>query len=396
MNKTDEKTEFASPGKIVWGRFKKDKTALVGLCGIVFLFAIAVFSPFIANSRPLVIFRDGILSFPALRYIFAPDTSEVIVEKIFNYMLVFIAPACLIVLMFKNKIRLKWNGILVWAAIAAIPFFLVSPKLEKSDWRKDCADLAKGEFAVFAPVPYGPFENAGEPHLKPCNTHVFGTDQVGRDVLARMVYGARVSLAVGLLATTLTMIFGIIVGLICGYFGGRTDFIVMRIVEIIMCFPTFLLLLILMAIMMDRKMEQSILLVIGVIGLTSWTGLSRIVRGEVLQQRAMPYIKAGESLGLSIWKIMFYHLLPNITGPILVSFTFGVAGSILAESGLSFLGFGVRAPTASWGELLHQAFSDPLRYWHLTLWPGVAIFISVVSFNFAGEALHRAFDPKND
>lgn len=396
MNNTDEKTEFASPGKIVWGRFKKDKTALVGLCGIVFLFAVAVFSPFIANSRPLVIFRDGVLSFPALRYVFAPDTSEVIVEKIFNYMLVFIAPACLILLMFKNKIRLKWNGILVWAAIAAIPFFLVSPRLEKSDWRKDCANLAKGEFAVFAPVPYGPFENAGEPHLKPCGTHVFGTDQVGRDVFARMVYGARVSLAVGLLATTLTMIFGIIVGLICGYFGGRTDFIVMRIVEIIMCFPTFLLLLILMAIMMDRKMEQSILLVIAVIGLTSWTGLSRIVRGEVLQQRAMPYIKAGESLGLSIWKIMFYHLLPNITGPILVSFTFGVAGAILAESGLSFLGFGVRAPTASWGELLHQAFSDPLRYWHLTLWPGVAIFISVVSFNFAGEALHRAFDPKND
>ena len=396
MNQTDEKVSFASPGTIVWRRFRKDKIALVGLGGIVFLFAVAVFAPFIANSRPLVLFRDGILSFPALRYVFAPDTSELIVEKIFNYILVFILPASLILMVFRNKPRIKWRVIFIWAAIATIPFFLVGPKLEKSDWRADCANLAKGGFAVFAPVPYGPFENAGEPHLKPCRTHIFGTDQVGRDVFSRMVYGARVSLAVGLLATTLTMIFGIVVGLICGYFGGRMDFIVMRIVEIIMCFPTFLLLLILMAIMMDRKMEQSILLVIAVIGLTSWTGLSRIVRGEVLQQRAMPYIKACESLGLSIWKIMFYHLLPNITGPILVSFTFGVAGAILAESGLSFLGFGVRTPTASWGELLHQAFSDPLRYWHLTLWPGVAIFISVVSFNFAGEALHRAFDPKND
>ena len=396
MNQTDEKVSFASPGTIVWGRFRKDKTALVGLCGIVFLFAVAVFSPFLANSRPLVLFRDGLLSFPALRYVFAPDTSELIVEKIFNYILIFFLPASLMLVVFRNKSRLKWRAIALWAAIAAVPFVLVSPRLEKSDWRKDCANLAGGEFAVFAPVPYGPFENAGDPHLKPCRTHVFGTDQVGRDVFSRMVYGARVSLAVGLLATTLTMVFGIIVGLICGYFGGRMDFIVMRIVEIIMCFPTFLLLLILMAIMMDRKMEQSILLVIAVIGLTSWTGLSRIVRGEVLQQRAMPYIKACESLGLSIWKIMFYHLLPNITGPILVSFTFGVAGAILAESGLSFLGFGVRTPTASWGELLHQAFSDPLRYWHLTLWPGVAIFISVVSFNFAGEALHRAFDPKND
>jgi peptide/nickel transport system permease protein len=396
MNQTDENMNFASPGKIVWARFKKDKLALVGLCGIVFLLAVAVFSPFIANSRPLVLLRDGILSFPALRYVFAPDTSEVIVEKIFNYILIFILPACLILIVFRNKSGLKWKALAIWAMIAVIPFVLVGPKLEKSDWRKECANLASGEFAVFAPVPYGPFENADEPHLKPCRTHIFGTDQVGRDVFARMVYGARVSLAVGLLATTLTMMFGIIVGLICGYFGGRMDFIVMRIVEIIMCFPTFLLLLILMAIMMDRKMEQSILLVIAVIGLTSWTGLSRIVRGEVLQQRAMPYIKACESLGLSIWRIMFCHLLPNITGPILVSFTFGVAGAILAESGLSFLGFGVRAPTASWGELLHQAFSDPLRYWHLTLWPGVAIFISVVSFNFAGEALHRAFDPKND
>jgi peptide/nickel transport system permease protein len=396
MDTIEEKTEFLSPGAQVWGRFRKDRIALVGLCGIIFLFAVAVFAPFISNGRPLVLFMDGTLSFPALRYIFAPDTSEVIVEKLFNYILAFILPAFLILVVFKNKTRFKWSAVIIWAVIVFIPFALVGSKLEKSDWREKCANLAKGEFAIFPPVPYGLFENAGEPYLKPCRAHVFGTDQIGRDVFSRMVYGARVSLAVGLLATTLTMMFGIVVGLICGYFGGRTDFIVMRIVEIIMCFPTFLLLLILMAIMMDRKMEQSILLVIVVIGLTSWTGLSRIVRGEVLQQRAMPYIKACESLGLSIWKIMFYHLLPNITGPILVSFTFGVAGAILAESGLSFLGFGVRAPTASWGELLHQAFSDPLRYWHLTLWPGVAIFISVVSFNFAGEALHRAFDPKND
>ncbi len=396
MNKPEEKSDFISPGAIVWRRFRKDKIAIVGLCGIVFLFAVAIFAPFVANGRPLVLFRDGILSFPALRYVFAPDTSEVIVEKLFNYILVFFLPACLMLMVFGHKSRLKWRAVAAWAVIAIVPFFLVGPRLEKSDWREGCANLAKGEFAIFAPVPYGPFENAGDPHLKPCRAHIFGTDQVGRDVFSRMVYGSRVSLAVGLLATALTMVFGIVVGLICGYFGGRMDFIVMRIVEIIMCFPTFLLLLILMAIMMDRKMEQSILLVIAVIGLTSWTGLSRIVRGEVLQQRAMPYIKACESLGLSIWKIMFSHLLPNITGPILVSFTFGVAGAILAESGLSFLGFGVRAPTASWGELLHQAFSDPLRYWHLTLWPGAAIFISVVSFNFVGEALHRAFDPKSD
>lgn len=160
-----------------------------------------------------------------------------------------------------------------------------------------------------------------------------------------------------------------------------------------MCFPTFLLLLILMVIMMDRNYKQSILLVIGVIGLTSWTGLSRIVRGEVLKQREMAYILSCKSLGLPVWRIMLFHLLPNILGPIFVTMTFGVAGAILAESGLSFLGFGVQPPTASWGELLREALSNPVENWHLTLWPGLAIFLTVVSFNFVGEGLTKAFDP---
>ena len=366
------------------------------MSGVLFLMLMAICAPLIANGRPLMLMRDGHLTFPFLRYLFAPDTIEVIVEKIFNFGLLYSIPALALAWFLRNRQGAMFKSLAVWAAVLAIPFLLVKPKMDKTDWREECAGLKKGEFAIFAPVPYGPFENCAEPHLKPNSRHYFGTDQVGRDVLSRMVYGARVSLAVGFLATGITMCIGILIGLYCGYFGGKFDFIMMRIVEIIMCFPTFLLLLILMAIMMDRKYQQSILLVIAVIGLTSWTGLSRIVRGETLQQRAMPYIKACESLGVSVWKILYRHLLPNITGPILVSFTFGIAGSILAESGLSFLGFGVQAPTSSWGELLRQAFSDPLRYWHLTLWPGLAIFIAVVSFNFAGEGLHRAFDPKSE
>ncbi len=400
MDKDNKQSEvgeaYTSPGIKVWERFWKDKLAVIGVAGVLSLMLVAIIAPLIANGRPLLMLRDEHVSFPFLRYLFAPDTIEVIVEKIFNFTLVYSIPAMLLIWFMRNRISLLVKMLCLWAALLAVPFFMVKPILEKTDWRQECSSLKAGEFAIFAPVPYGPFENCAESHLKPNRQHYFGTDQVGRDVLSRMVYGARVSLAVGFLATGITMFIGILIGLYCGYFGGRFDFIMMRIVEIIMCFPTFLLLLILMAIMMDKKYQQSILLVIAVIGITSWTGLSRIVRGETLQQRSLPYIKACESLGVSAWKIVFRHLLPNITGPILVSFTFGIAGAILAESGLSFLGFGVQAPTASWGELLRQAFSDPLRYWHLTLWPGLAIFVAVVSFNFAGEGVHRAFDPKSD
>jgi peptide/nickel transport system permease protein len=209
-----------------------------------------------------------------------------------------------------------------------------------------------------------------------------------------MIYGARVSLAVGLLATAMTMVIGIIVGMISGYFGGKIDIVVMRIVEIIMCFPTFLLLLILMVIMLDNNYRQSILLVILVIGLTSWTGLTRIVRGEVLKERALAYIKSCQSLGIPVWRIMLFHLLPNVSGPILVRFSFGVAGAILAESGLSFLGFGIQPPAPSWGELLRESMSNPLQYWHLTFWPGIAILIAVVSFNFVGEGIRNALNPE--
>jgi peptide/nickel transport system permease protein len=280
------------------------------------------------------------------------------------------------------------------AALLLIPFFLVQTRLDKRDWREIRGKLKSGEFAVFAPVPYGPFENVGAPYEKPSWKHLFGTDKIGRDVLSRMVYGARVSLAVGLFATGAAMLIGIVVGLCSGYFGGLADMLTMRIVEIVICFPTFLLLLILMSILMDYKFTQSILLVIAVIGLTGWTGLARIVRGETLKLRELPFIRACETLALPVWRILLHHLLPNVMGVVTISFTFGIAGAILAESELSFLGFGVQDPTASWGELLRQAFDDPFTYWHLTLWPGLALFLAVVSFNFAGEGLRETLDPK--
>ena len=247
------------------------------------------------------------------------------------------------------------------AVLLLIPFLMHGRKIDKTPWRDIASAMKAPDFAVFAPVPYGPFETVAVPYRKPSREHWFGTDHAGRDVLSRMIYGARVSLAVGFLATGIAMSLGTVIGLFAGYKGGKTDLLVMRLVEIVICFPTFLLLLILMSIMLDYGSRQSILLVILVIGLTGWTGLCRLVRGETLKARKMEYIQSCEAMGTPVWRILLFHLLPNVSAPIFVSFTFEVAGAILAESSLSFLGFGVQDPTSSWGELLRQAFPDLAR-----------------------------------
>lgn len=384
-----------SPWRSAWNRFRGNGLAVLGLAGICFMLFIALAAPLLANGRPFLAYVNGSFSSPALYFIFAPETLEVLVEKVFNYLLFFL-PSIFIIYMLTKKasLRIRCTLMLILTVSLAIPFFMFEKRLDKTDWRALHATLKKGEFMVFAPIPYSPFEDTGSPYEKPSAKHYFGTDQIGRDLMARMIFGTRVSLAVGLMATAIATIIGIVVGLFSGYLGGRTDLIIMRIVEIIICFPTFLLLLILMAVMMDRKYEQSILLIILVIGITDWTGLSRLVRGEVLKQRSMPYILSCESIGLPVWRIMLFHLLPNVTGPILVTLTFSVAGAILAESSLSFLGFGVQEPMASWGELLKEAFANPFNYWHLTLWPGTALFLSLCAFNFTGEGLRKVFDPK--
>jgi len=390
-NHNDEPYSFR---KAAWTRFRSDSLAGIGLTGIIIILVSALLAPLLANGRPLLFYCNGKLSFPFLYYIFAPDSTETLIEKIFNYLLIFIPLYFIVHLLCgqrKNVRRIAGCSI---ALLLLIPFLFVKPHLDKTDWRERAANFQNKDFAVFTPVPYGPYDQTALPYEKPSKKHWLGTDEIGRDVLARMLYGARVSLAVGLIATGIALVIGTTVGLCAGYFRGKFDLIVMRMVEIIICFPTFLLLLILMSIFKEMKFEQSILIVIGVIGLTGWIGLCRLVRGEVLKQRALPYISSCEAAGLPVWRTMLFHLLPNTSGPILISFTFGVAGAIIAESGLSFLGFGVQAPTASWGGLLRQAFSDPFAYWHLTLWPGLALFISVCAFNFTGEGLRKVFNPK--
>ena len=372
-------------------RFFADFQGRLGVVGILILLVPAVAAPLLANGRPLLVFGKEGLRLPFLPFLFAPDSTEFLVEQFFNYVLLLLPLWLLIALIVRRQFPRR---ILCGAAalLLLLPFAAARPKLDKTDYRLAAAE--SGERAVFAPIPYGPFEIIARPYQKPSREHWLGTDEVGRDVASHMIYGARASLAVGLFATAIALVIGTLVGLMAGYYRGWFDLAVMRLVEILLCFPTFLLLLILMSILKDRKFEQSILVVIAVIGLTGWIGLTFLVRGEVLKQRALPYIQSCEVVGISAWRTMTVHLLPNITGPILISFTFGVAGAILAESGLSFLGFGVQPPTASWGGLLRQAFDNPLEYWHLTLFPGIALFIAVLAFNFTGEGLRKALFPR--
>ena len=384
-----------SPVGIFFVKFKKEYFAIIGLVGILFLFFVAVFAPLIANGRPLLLYKNNIFSFPFLHYIFYPDSTETIVEQLFNFTMLFCLPFSVVFLLLRTKMKTMFIVTFILAVLLLIPFLTTKRRIDETNWLKDTENLNKGEFVIFAPIPYSPKANIAPPYEKPSSIHLLGTDKIGRDVCARMLYGARVSLAVGLIATFLSVAIGTIIGLLAGFLGGKFDMVSMRIVEIVICFPTFLLLLILMGILQQMHFKQSILLVIGVIGLTSWTGVTRIVRGETLKIRIMPYIQSCESLALPMWRILFLHILPNVLGLIMINFSFGVAGAIMAESTLSFLGFGVQPPTSSWGELLRQAMENPLQYWHLTLWPGLALLIAVISFNFAGEGLRKALDPKS-
>ena len=371
-------------------RFRSTPAAMIGTLGISLLLFPALFAPLLINQRPLLMVKNGEVSFPFLRYVFAPESPEILVEQFFNFSAIYLFIHLLFALVKSRKVR---NFLRISAFILLLlPFIFTEKKMERINYR---AMAERGEIkALFAPIPYGPFEISAAPFEAPSGKHIFGCDDIGRDVAARLVCGARVSLAVGIFATLCALSLGTAAGLITGYFRGNFDLFMMRLVEILMCFPTFLLLLILMSMLSDRHFTQSIPLLIGVIGMTGWIGPALLVRGEVLKQSALPYIKSCTVAGLPVHRILFRHLLPNILPPVLISFTFGVAGAILSESGLSFLGFGVQMPTASWGNLLRQAFDNPLDHWHLTVFPGAALFIAVMSFNFTGEGLRRALAPE--
>ncbi|MBD1400997.1 ABC transporter permease [Pelovirga terrestris] len=219
--------------------------------------------------------------------------------------------------------------------------------------------------------------------------HPLGTDDLGREVLVRMLYGARISLLVGFVAVGISTLIGILCGALAGYYGGWVDAVVMRFVDIMLCFPTFFLILAVIAFL-----DPSIWNIMIVIGLTSWMGVARLVRAEFLSLRQRDFVLAAQVLGASDVRLIFRHILPNALSPVLVSATLGVAGAILTESALSFLGIGVQPPTPSWGNMLIIGKQTLGSAWWLSVFPGVAILITVLGYNLLGEGIRDALDPR--
>ncbi len=225
--------------------------------------------------------------------------------------------------------------------------------------------------------------------LPPSASHWMGTDELGRDVFTRVIYGARISLKVGFVAIGIAVAIGTVVGLVAGYYGSWVDSLLMRFVDIMLCFPTFFLILAVIALL-----EPSIWYIMLIIGITGWMGVARLVRAEVLSIKERDYITAARSIGASNARIIFRHILPNAAAPVFVAATLGVAGAILTESALSFLGIGVQPPTPSWGNILTSG-KDYLEFaWWLSLFPGVAILVTVLAYNLLGEGIRDALDPR--
>ncbi|MCX5846854.1 MAG: ABC transporter permease [Deltaproteobacteria bacterium] len=239
-------------------------------------------------------------------------------------------------------------------------------------------------------APYDPNEiNLKMVLSAPSASHLCGTDQLGRDVLSRMIWGARISLKVGFVATGIAILIGAVLGAVAGYYGRWIDAVTMRFVDIMLCFPTFFLILAVIALL-----EPSIWNIMIIIGLTGWMGITRLVRADFISLKERDFVLAARAIGASDSRIIFIHILPNAMASVVVAATLGVAGAILTESALSFLGIGVQPPTPSWGNILTAGKDNIDIAWWLSLYPGLAILITVLGYNLLGEGIRDSLDPR--
>ncbi len=264
-----------------------------------------------------------------------------------------------------------------YAEISEEGYYVTGPRAEALD-----------DLEGFRP-PANPVQvRTGEPERNEVMRHALGTDSLGRDLVARMIWGARVSLSVGLVSTLFLLLIGTVLGALAGYYGGWVDIVISRVIEVVQCFPVFFLILIVVALT-----EQSgVLPIMVIIGLFRWPGVARLVRGEFIRLRGQDFVLASRGLGVPDSRTIFRHVLPNAMGPVLVAATFAVAAGILTESALSFLGFGVQAPIPSWGSLIQESRSA--EHWWIQVFPGLLIFLTVVLYNLLGEGVRDALDPR--
>lgn len=247
--------------------------------------------------------------------------------------------------------------------------------------------------AIFAEplAPYDPIkQNLKESHVPPSSQHLLGTDIHGRDILSRLIYGTRISLLVGFLPQFLSLFLAILMGLLSGYHGGWIDDLIMRLADAFFAFPSLLFMMALMFVMGPKQGLLGIVLGLGIVG---WAGRARIMRGQVLSIKERTYIDAAEAIGAPTRRIIFRHVLPNCVAPLIIITTMAIPGAIMAEAGLSFIGLGVPPPTASWGQMLYTGRSYIRQFPWLCIWPGLAILVTVLSFNLFGDGLRDALDP---
>ena len=361
------------------------------ICIVILL---AVFAPFIASSNPLAIqYTGGHWEFPLLARLYPIDVILVV------------AFAAALVLVIWRRWGI-WKSLAIFAGVTAlsVPFayWLTDPpqNIVYEEFR-DAQRNGRVQKVYYTIIPYSANdrmrdavleENAvpSEPQQPPSRQHWLGTTIFGEDMLSRMIHAARVALTIGFIATGISVLIGVTIGGLMGYFSGTVDLLGMRLIEIVQAIPTLILLLII-----TGFFGKSLYLMMTVIGLVSWPANARFIRAEFLKLRKLDFVQAGVAAGLPLRSILFRHMLPNGIAPVLVNASFGIAGAILLESTLSFLGLGLEAKDPSWGQLLNQARAGGTGFnWWIATFPGLAIFLTVFAYTLIGESMRNALDPR--
>jgi peptide/nickel transport system permease protein len=405
--------ETASPGQQAFARFWRRTAVRVAVTALAVLLLIGIYAPFLANEIAVLwVDKEG-AHWPLFADLFNRTSYPRPHDLLFNLMSLLVPPLALAWWLLRHHLSLGRRLIACLGTVLIAWLLAMIPCIPtKSGWMALWDHRPLSPFtsieahahgsgpgavtAIFAPIPHrcdATYQGAsllppGSLNDATGNHFWLGTDNIGRDVMASLFFGVRISLTIGFVATGLSLLIGIAVGGASGYFGGWIDVFLQRLVEVMMCFPTFIIILSVVA-----MVGPDIFVIMLVIGLTSWAGTARLVRGEFLAQSVCDYVAAAEAIGNSRWRVIVRHILPNTMAPIIITATFGIAGAVLSESGLSFLGLG-DPTTASWGVLLEQG-RENIRYPWLIYAPGVAIFVLVTCLNLIGNGLRDAFDPKS-
>ncbi|MGN6727513.1 MAG: ABC transporter permease [Tepidisphaeraceae bacterium] len=357
---------------------------LIGFC--------AVFAPFLANSSPLLLKMDGHWSSPLLQHLQWTDV----------FLLIATPRAAWVMFGLKRLgsfVRLVLLAVLL-LAIGSVSYAALdrrSDALMVYEQYREAAAEGHVQWALHTPIPFSPRDyerdrpydvNDPAPNA-PSRRHWMGTEQNGGDIASRMIHACRIALSVGFIAEGVSLLIGVTIGGLMGYFAGAVDLLGMRLIEIFSSIPQLYLLLTFVAFF-----GRNLYLIMLIIGLTSWTGYAAFIRAQFLSLRNQDFVQAARAIGLPTWRVVFLHMLPNGISPVLVSATFGVASAIMSESALSFLGVGL-VDDPSWGQMLNQALGESRFYWWLGMFPGLAIFMTVLAYNVIGESLRDALDPRS-